>query len=77
MRWMSFPDGDKLRLLRDGTRPVRSNFAGPWVHYILTIEQSIRSMRSGKQRNEWVDEVTAKGEVVERVWPPQEHPPSP
>lgn len=32
LRWMSFPDGDKLGLLADGTRPQRNWFHGPWSH---------------------------------------------
>ena len=71
LQWMSFPDGDELHLLADGTRPDRNNFRGPWFDYQLTPDQSIRLMKSGKDLDEWVAEVTAGGEVVERIWPPK------
>ena len=73
---MSFPDGDKLHLSIDGTRPYLNSFEGLWVHYKFTHYQDLRLMRSRKTMEEWVAEATANGEVVERIsWPPQENPP--
>ena len=71
LQWMSFPDGDKLFLLSDGTRPERNNFKGPWFHYQLTNDQGMRMMQSGKKASEWAAEAIANGEAVERIWPPQ------
>lgn len=77
LQWMSFPDGDKLYLLVDGIRPERNDFKGPWFHYQFTNDQNRRLTSSGKGMGEWVAEATANGEVVERIWPPQEHPSPP
>ena len=71
LQWMSFPDADKLHLLADGTRPSRNNFKGPWSDYRLTPEQNSRLMGSSKGLDDWVAKVTANGEAVERIWPPQ------
>ena len=77
LQWMSFPDGEKLGLLLDGTRPRRSNFHGPWTHYELTNDQGLRLERSGKDTPEWVANAIAKGERVKRIWPPEEDPSHP
>ena len=66
LRWMPFRDADKLGLLSQGTRPRRSNVKGSWVFYKLTPEQSARWRASGKTLRDWDEEVTARGEVVDR-----------
>ena len=72
LQWMSFPDGDKLGLLSEGTRPARNGVRGPWSHYELTSDQGLRAARAGMNPIEWAIEATAKGEAVKRIWPPQE-----
>ena len=71
LQWMSFPDGDELFLLTDGTRPHRNSFRGPWFDYRLARDKNVRMVGSGEGLDRWIAEVTANGEVVERIWPPE------
>jgi len=72
LQWMSIPDGDKLGLLSSGTRPRRNGFRGPWVHYELTHAQSMKAVRARMTMGEWAAQAEARGEAVERIWPPRE-----
>jgi len=72
LQWMSFPDGDELGLLNDGIRPRRNGRCGPFFDYRLTFDQVIRMVQAGMTRNEWAAQAISNGEVVERIWPPQE-----
>ena len=77
LQWRSFPDGDELGLLDDGTRPQRNMTHGPLIHYRLTKDRKFRVGRGSMSVRDWAAEAIANGEVVERIWPPQEGPSNP
>jgi len=60
---------DKPQLLADGTRQLQRSLVRLPTH----SKRNARPMKMLKGLDEWVAEVTAGVEVVERTWPHQEH----